>query len=230
MGNDEFLSCPERKKYYEDLVQNLGKAINNLRNSENADFEDEKFLLDNLINLLANKKLGLKTINFKKICTQTRMFLEKNSIKYISERGQNIIYSFNEQEIMVTPQEYDYYSNYNNNENVLKAIFGVLPPLKDYPNKISFEDKNRVKSMANPSIYNGSDFKDLGILNGIDPVDMNNNILNQLISISHLPQLSQISPVPLINSTNIFNQNLGSSHINSLMSRTSDLTHPKPYL
>lgn len=183
-------------QYYETLVHSLIKVIKMLRENQNAEFEDEKFLLDNLINLLAERKLSTKSINFKKICTQIRMLLDEDKIKYISDIGKNITCSFKDQDIHITPQEYEYYLEYKNNEKILRTIFGLNPGPKEYPNKITFDDPKTQRGRNQEEASNVSQ-----AFNPLNNVNINNNILNQLISMYP----TQLVPSSLFQNYNLHN-------------------------
>ena len=44
-------------------VDKICRALNNLRNYENFEYEDEKHIIENMINLIAEDKLPLDSIN-----------------------------------------------------------------------------------------------------------------------------------------------------------------------
>jgi len=106
-------------------VDRLCGALNNLRNYENFEYEDEKHIIENLINLIAEDKLPLDSINFRKICTQVRLFTPPEKVQYIDKTGQKITFSFPEVDLQISPKEYDYYSNYKDKEDVIRMILGI---------------------------------------------------------------------------------------------------------
>jgi hypothetical protein len=224
--------------YCDGLINNLIKSIKILKENENAKFEDEKNLIENLLYIISDNKLSIESIHFKKICTIIRMFIEKEKIKYISEDGKAITYSFKEKDIIVTPQEYDYYLPFKNNEEALRNIFGLSMINKDYPNIINFSNNfpfnnnNNINNINN-NISNNSTlpnlFKNINpnpLLNnnpyipvqeGFNPSNNNNdNVWNYLISMySGGQQVSQISQIP--QSSNISAQNDYNDNINKLL-------------
>ena len=64
-------------------VDKICMALNNLRNYDNFEYEDEKHIIENLINLIAENKLPLDSINFRKICTQLRLLTPNEKINYL---------------------------------------------------------------------------------------------------------------------------------------------------
>ena len=75
-------------------LENISKALKNVRAYDGFEYEDQKNVVENLINLLAEEKISLDSINSGKICSQIRLFLNKEKIKYISKKGQKIVFSF----------------------------------------------------------------------------------------------------------------------------------------
>lgn len=197
------------KGCYEKFFQNLIKGIKILKDNKDAQFEDERFLLENLVAQIAEKKLTLNSINFKKICTQIRMKLDKSNINYISNEGKDITYSFQEGEVNITPKEYEFYIQYKDNEKVLRAIFGIESQTKEYPNRISFGDSSKVSQNNNINScqnfnshfnagsnlnFNSEQIKSEININNLNSsqnsqnfshlssININNNVLNSLIS------------------------------------------------
>jgi len=108
-----------------DLFQ-LVKSLKKL-NSHNRCFEysDQMRALETLINTIAEGKIPFDSINFKKICTQLRLLLPKEKVKYINKKGSQITIQFPEQEVKITKKEYMVYHDYINNNEVLRRIFGL---------------------------------------------------------------------------------------------------------
>jgi hypothetical protein len=133
-------------------LDHLIKALKVVKDHNEHHYEDEKNILENFIVLLAEERLSLNSIHFKKICSQIRMFLDKEKINFISKKGQKIIYSFKERDIFITPQEYDQYKEFKNNERVIRTIMGINPLQGDYPEKIVFspESPSPVGNMKAP--------------------------------------------------------------------------------
>lgn len=199
----------------DNFVQNLISAIKILKENYNANYEDEKHLVENLAEIIALKKLDLNSINFKKICTQVRLFLQADKINYISSIGKNITFQFEDKDISITPLEYDKYSIFKNNEPALKAIFGLAGSNKDYPNKIIFEKEGQKSFNHNTQDNNINDncqnLQNINSYSSFNPyysnsVNINNNVLNQLISM-YPTNLMAPQLLPMINFLN-------NSHVN----------------
>lgn len=107
-----------------DLFQVI-KALSKVHSYDGFEYVDQKYAIETLINLLAEGKLPLDSINFKKICTQLRLMLPKESIKYLNKKGSQITIQFPEREIKISKKEYEKYHNYINNNDVLRKIFGI---------------------------------------------------------------------------------------------------------
>jgi len=124
-------------------IDKLSNALKILRQYEKFEYSDQRHVIENLVNLIANEKLSLDSINFRKICTQIRIFLEKENSSYISNKGQKITFSFPESDINITTKEYELYSKYKDKEEIIRTIMGVPEesPLSVYPEIINFEPK-----------------------------------------------------------------------------------------
>jgi len=105
----------------------LTKTLRRLHSAKKLEYCDQKSSLENLVNLIADNKLPFDSINFKKICTQIRLLLPKDRIKYISKKGSQITIQFPEREVKITKKEYDYYQGYINNNEILRKTFGLSP-------------------------------------------------------------------------------------------------------
>ena len=78
-----------------------------------------------MLELIADNKLPFDSINFKKICTQIRIFLPNDKIKYINKKGSQITIQLPERDLKISKTEYDYYQNYINNNFILRRNFGL---------------------------------------------------------------------------------------------------------
>jgi hypothetical protein len=146
--------------------ENLTNALKILKNFPEHSFEDEKNLIKNFIYLIADEKLSPSSINFKKICSQVRMFVDRSKINYISKNGNSIQYSFNDKNVYITPREYDYYIKYKNKEKIMNCIFGIRSVNNIYPNIVSYNSKDKL----NDRVYQkkSNDFLDLQHKNNIE--------------------------------------------------------------
>ena len=124
-------------------IDNLCLALKNLRKYEKFEYDDQKQVIENFINLIAEEKIKPDSINFRKICTQIRLFLEKNKSNYISKSIQKITFSFPEKDVNITTNEYESYSNYKDREDIIRTILGVGEDFNNitYPKVINFEPK-----------------------------------------------------------------------------------------
>jgi hypothetical protein len=196
-------------------VDKICKALNNLRNYENFEYEDEKHIIENMINLIAEDKLPLDSINFRKICTQLRLFTPNERVNYISKKGQKITFSFPERDLNITAKEYEYYSNFKDREDVIRMILGINEQGGDvnYPEKINFDQKNRVKEII---VNNKNEEKDKndnfnGGYNG--QIKLDNLNLNNLFPLGIVPNYSNNNPNPN-NNNNFNNAQNGSNNSN----------------
>jgi len=190
-------------------VDKICKALNNLRNYEHFEYEDEKHIIENMINLIAEDKLPLDSINFRKICTQLRLFTSSEKVNYISKKGQKITFSFPERDLNITGKEYEYYSNFKDREDVIRMILGINEQGGDvnYPEKINFDQKNKVKEII---VNNKGEDKERN--DGFMNPNYNNNVklenisLNNLFPLGMVPNYNQQSTY-----TNNTNNNLNNS-------------------
>jgi len=107
-----------------DLYQ-VVKSLRKLHSANNFEYSDQKYVLENMVNLIADNKIPLDSINFKKICTQVRLMLPKEKVKHINKKVSQITVQFADREIKITKKEYDTYFSYINNNDVLKRILGL---------------------------------------------------------------------------------------------------------
>ena len=109
------------------LNLDLFQLIKTLKRIHSVNFEnfDEKHIIENLINLIAENKIPFDSINFKKICSQIRLFLPNDKIRYVNKKSFNYTINFPEREIKISEIEYDFYRNYLNKYDVLRSIFGL---------------------------------------------------------------------------------------------------------
>ena len=186
-------------------IQKLCSVINKLKNYEDFDYSDQKNFFESLINMIADEKLNLNSIHFKKICTQVRMFLSKDKINYIGRKGHKISYSFPNQEVSISSKEFDYYSKYNENENIIQKILGLndkedqISKNEYYLNQSNFVEStdhniHQVPSQKNPPKDYSESNNLLGTLNNFSqlysqfPTNymqtpyINNNLSNQYLN------------------------------------------------
>jgi len=93
--------------------------------SHEFEYNDQRYTLINLINLIADKTIHFESIQFKKICSQVRLFLPKDKIKYISKTNKQSSLIFKEKEAYISKIEYDFCAKYRNDEKIMRTIFGI---------------------------------------------------------------------------------------------------------
>jgi len=64
------------------------------------------------------------------MCTQVRLFLPQDKIKYINKKGCQITVQFPDREVKISKKEYDEAQNYINNNSILRRNFGLADTVK----------------------------------------------------------------------------------------------------
>ena len=100
-------------------------ALERVKNYDNFEFSDQKFLIENIISLIAENILKFDSLGFKRICSQVRMLLGKEKIKYISKKESKVTISFPEREVYITKTEFNKLKKYKDKEDILRGILGV---------------------------------------------------------------------------------------------------------
>ena len=101
------------------------RALKRVRNHEDFEFADQRHLIENLINMIAEDKLKLDSLSFKRVCSQIRMLLNKDQIKYVSKKNNKVTVTFPEREVYISRTEYNMLKKYKDKEEILRAILGV---------------------------------------------------------------------------------------------------------
>ena len=151
-------------------IENLCKSIKILRQYEKFEYKDQSHVIENFINLIAEQKLQLDSISFRKICTQIRLFISKESSNFISDKGQKITFSFPEKDVNITTKEYELYSKYKDKEEIMRTIFGIPEDNTQniYPDRINFKPKYVIspnqkleqENLSNPySVFQNSNLR-----------------------------------------------------------------------
>jgi len=115
------------------------RALKRVRNHEDYEYADQKHLIENLINMIAEDKLKLDSLGYRRICSQIRMLLTKDQIKYISKNNSKVTVTFPETEVYITKTEYNKLKKYKDKEEILRAILGVYDQ-EEKTIKISIHD------------------------------------------------------------------------------------------
>jgi hypothetical protein len=100
-------------------------ALKRIRNHPGFEYDDQKHLLENLISLLAEDKLKLDSLAYKRICSILRLLLKKEKIKNISKYGNKSTVQFPEQEVFISNQEYKSLEKFKGDTEALRAILCV---------------------------------------------------------------------------------------------------------
>jgi hypothetical protein len=138
---------PEFQFDFEKIV----KALKKVRDNDDFEYSDQKHLIENLINLIADDQLKFDSLAYKRICTQVRMLLPKDRIKYISKKQSKVTISFPETEVNVSNKEYLKLAKFKDNEDILRAILGIEQP-KERTIKIVHEEPKADPSSSNNNI------------------------------------------------------------------------------
>jgi hypothetical protein len=134
-------------------IDKICGALGNLRNCDSHEYEDQRYLVENLITLIAEDRLDFDSIHFKKICTQVRLLLDEDKVKYISSQDQKVIFSFPEKDVCISSKEYELYSQLKDNEEVMRVILGVP---EDLSKKMMRPEKIKFKNSKNSKLINDS--------------------------------------------------------------------------
>lgn len=194
-------------------IDNLCKALKCVRQYEKFDYNDQKHVIENFIKLIAEEKISLDSINFTKICTQIRIFLSKESSKYIANKGQKITFSFPEKDINITAKEYELYSKYKDREDIIRTIVGIPEEAvqNSYPERIHFEPRKNFTAENNPQISKSNNNDANLNLNNFNPnnlknlININNSHLkNEILKCQNPPSSQSISSQSPLGNQNIF--------------------------
>jgi hypothetical protein len=128
------------------------KSLKKVRNFNEFEFDDQKHLIENIINFIADDKLKLDSIQYKKICSILRNIIPKEKIKYISKKDSKITISFPETECYITHKEYSKIGKYKDSEDVLRAVLGLYEIEKDKTVKIAVNPPEELNYVVNNKI------------------------------------------------------------------------------
>jgi hypothetical protein len=142
------------KPEYEFDFEKIIKALKKIRNHDNLEFNDQKHIIENIINFIANDTLKLDSLAYKKICSLLRIQIPSDKVRYISKKDSKVTISFPETEVVITNKEYLTLVKFKDNEDVLRAALGMENP-KEMTIKIikvePIKDVNEAKD-TNPII------------------------------------------------------------------------------
>jgi len=121
--NKKLIKNKKNKKEKETLsVGNIILALKKVRNFD-FDYEEDKLVLENMINLLASGKLRPDSVNYHILATQIRTLLGDDKIKHLI-KDPKIYINFPEKEVYITKKELDFYKKAGSDESVFRAILG----------------------------------------------------------------------------------------------------------
>ena len=89
------------------------------------EYSDQSLSIINLIKGIAEKRIDFESIQFKKICSQVRLFLPNDKIKYLSKTQKKSFLIFKEKESFISKIEYDLSAKYLNDERIMRTILGI---------------------------------------------------------------------------------------------------------
>jgi hypothetical protein len=204
------------------------KALKRVRNFEDFEYEDQRHFIENLINLVADDKLKIDSLTFKKICTLLRPLIPKEKIKYISKKDAKITISFPETEINITNREYNTISKFKENEGVLRAVFGVYDEnektIKITSDMPTIDDNNN-----NNTVQNTQDnlLSSNLLLNPYSNGNLSNYLINRSNS-TFMPQKSENNFCNLNNTPFISNYNMNFPEMNGLFHNLRNSQNENP--
>lgn len=145
---------PEFHFDFEKVVKSLRK----IRNFEEFEYDDQKHLIENIINLISEENLKIESLQYKKLCSIIRMLLPKEKIKYISKKDSKITVAFPETEVFITNKEYLKLAKYKDNEDIMRTALGVYDQTKEKVIKITTEEPCKYVNESIKYLYNSSNF------------------------------------------------------------------------
>lgn len=101
------------------------KALKRVRGHEEFEYSDEKHLIENVINLIADDHLKFDSLIFKKMCTLVRRCLNKDKIRSLNKKQAKHVIEFPETEVYVSNQEYQQLCKFKENDEAKRAILGL---------------------------------------------------------------------------------------------------------
>jgi len=128
------LNC--RKKDKSDInlpLVNLITTLKKFKNLKSSEFSNENNIIEQFVELIAENKINFNSINFKKICSQIRLFLPKDKIKHISRVHPKIFINLPEKDIYITKKELAYYKKAGEDQDIFRTIFGIKQQCSEQP-------------------------------------------------------------------------------------------------
>jgi len=203
------------------------RALKRVRNHEDFEFADQKHLIENLINVIAEDKLKLDSLSYKRICSEIRMFLNKDQIKYISKKNSKVTVTFPETEVYITKAEYNKLKKYKDKEDILRAVLGVYDQ-DEKTIKISIDspEEKKKEEKTEPSNCLKKFHKEEQKKNSFEfGVNVEEKFLNNKIFSTKNNKIDENS---ILNNNNILNQKMNyiiQNHIESAQSKHQNVSN-----
>lgn len=181
------------------------KALKRIRNYDNFEYSDEKHLIENTINLIAEDKLKFDSVIYKKICTLIRRCISKEKIKHLSKKNPKNVVSFPETDVYISSKEYQSLFKYKDNEEITRAILGVEKTNVDSVIAVPVEEPEKEVQDTKPNTIlanlllnntNNSLFANPSV-NSMPMPDMME--VNRSVGYGSIPGISSYNNIPNIN-------------------------------
>lgn len=182
----------------------IWKALRKVRDYEDFEYDDQKHLIENVINFVAEDKLKLDSLTYRRICSQIRLLMNKERVKYISKKQQKVTVSFPETEVNISNMEYAKIIKFKENEEVLRAVLGVYDQNEKAVKVITEEPKQEenktynLNGELNNLLFNSTNNSqnlfnsNLNNFNNMNNFNFNNNNNQQNVNfLGRMPQNNQ---------------------------------------
>lgn len=177
------------------------RAREKLKSYNGYELSDQKDLIDNLSNAIAEDRLKLDSFQFYMICTLVRATLSQEEVNKYSEENdkqneqnkdtglenKEIVISLPEKEVRISRKEFQYYSAFHDNEQVMRLLTGqIKEPPGSSSTQNTMQNGNDQLEMLNKSLQ--------GNMSSINPSMMQNLLNTQMQSILSSQMQSNLSP------------------------------------
>jgi hypothetical protein len=109
------------KNQYKFDYDNVLSAFKKIKEKKDFEFEDQKHVIENLINLIVEEKLKPGSIIYNQICNILRMYI--SPVKQINEKYEEFSVKVDGKDLPICYKDYKKFSKFN--DEALKACFGV---------------------------------------------------------------------------------------------------------
>lgn len=187
------------------------KALKKVRNYEEYEFDDQKHLIENIINLVADENMKIGSLAYKKICSILRPLIPKEKIKYISKKDSKITISFPETEIYISNKEYSKIARFKDNEEILRAVLGTYDE-NEKTIKVTSEPPQQINNNLSCNIPTRLN------INNTENDDINNKLLQEQAILANSSQ-------PLFCNSSMNNLLFSRGLNNNMTSLSNNLSH-----